>query len=211
MLIIDDRICFVHMHKCGGTSVCRAIIENVEPERLTFYGYTKEGEERSSESRKNDGVWKHSTALEIKERLGDDYWNKLEKRVFLSTRDPWERVASFFFYAKRHFERDPSKYPFIEDMSFTDFVLEAKFPKETILKFIQDNKGNRLVDELIDFNHLEEQTIELLSKYGIEIPKVEKLNANPHTIDYRQLYGSREKRFVTMFFQREINRLGFKF
>ena len=204
MLILDEKHLFVHMHKCGGTSICRAIIDKVEPERVDFFGYTSEGEKRSSASKSSGGAWKHSTARAIRKWMGEERWGKLENVVFASVRSPFDRAASFFFYAKRHNQRDSNKYPMIANSSFTDFIFEHQYPKDTIHSFVEDSDGICLVNHFINFEEIENSFNQVCEEIGIGHFDLPELNSNPSAINYDFMYGKREHMLISKMFRREI-------
>ncbi|MFS2316944.1 sulfotransferase family 2 domain-containing protein [Maricaulis sp. D1M11] len=204
MLILDEKHLFIHMHKCAGTSVCRAIIDQVEPERVEFFGYTVEGEQRSATSKRNGSVWKHSTAQRVRKWMGEERWANLENVVFASVRSPFDRAASFFFYAKRHNLRDKKKYPMIADSSFTDFIFEHQYPKDTIHSFVESGDGTCLVNHFLKFDDIENSFNQLCEEIGIGQFDLPTLNANPSVVNYDFMYGRRERMLIAKMFRREI-------
>ena len=119
MLIIDNKIVIAHMKKCGGTSVCKGLIETLPAERIQYLGYTAEGEQRSAKSRRKGGLWKHSTASEIVSSLKRD---RGDLTVYLVSLRPWQqRVASFYHHARRY-NAEMGKYKWVKGMSFSKFL-----------------------------------------------------------------------------------------
>jgi len=86
MLIIDNKIVIAHMKKCGGTSVCKGLIETLPQERVQYLGYTAEGEQRSARSRRKGGLWKHSSATDIVKNVPQA---RADLTVYLVSLRPW--------------------------------------------------------------------------------------------------------------------------
>ena len=58
------RFIFIHIRKCAGTSITRAMAPLLGEQDLVI-GCTTEGERLEKENLKNGGLTKHSTAKEI--------------------------------------------------------------------------------------------------------------------------------------------------
>ncbi|MCV6585530.1 MAG: sulfotransferase family protein [Marinibacterium sp.] len=210
MLIIDDKVAIVHIKKCGGTTVCRALMESVPEDRMQAFGYQKEQVQASKTIPKEDRLWKHSMTCDLKRIKGDAYFKGLD--VFcVSSRDPWSRAASFYFYAKRHNEKDPTKYPRMKDMSFDEFILGDHFARESLYDYAHDPEtGECLVNRVLDFDNLDQETIDLAKTYGWPEPVMTRRNANPEEMDYLALYNKETSDHIGAVFAKEIEWLGFK-
>ena len=86
------KFIFVHPHRCGGTSVTRALLPYLGT-KDEVYGCEKEYEILSEENRvknidchgneQGKNPWKHSTAKWIKEYTGKKIWDTYFKFVFV--------------------------------------------------------------------------------------------------------------------------------
>jgi hypothetical protein len=189
MLIIDRKIVIVHMRKAGGTSFCRGLIDLLPPERVEFYGYTKEGEARSKEGNRAGGLWKHSTAREIFAKTG---LRKDRTKVFLISLRPYpERVASFYFYCQRHHERNRAKYPWIDGLAFSDYLRSPRVNDDTVPDFALAEDGSLLVDEFVPYDEIGQAYRKLCAELGFPRQRLPHLNANPDQVrDYRACYSA---------------------
>ncbi len=208
MLLIDNRILIVHMRKCGGTSFCSGLIDLLPPERLFFLGYTPEGEERSARYRRRpEGVWKHATAETILKGLHLD--RKALDIYLLSVRPWWERVASFYFHALRYHQKDPAKYRWVKDMSFSDYLHSEHRNNERITDYACGADGEVLVDHLVPFDDLDGAYGRLCEDLGFPGQKIPHVNFNRlkgkaiTDGNLRGLYSAADWAFVEPYFAEE--------
>lgn len=204
MLVIDGEILILHMKKCGGTSFCRGLIDQISDTRLEYYGYTSDGEVRSQSSKAAGGVWKHSSALEARQHFGPERFAQMEK-WFVSTRPYWERVASFYFYAKRHNQRDPGKYPFAGELSFAEYIRSRHMLSETVNDYVCDEAGNCLVDRIVRYDDLGKIYRRLANRFGAENPTIPNRNRNPVKTDYLSDYNGEDWAHLARKFKSEID------
>lgn len=91
----SHRFVFVHLHKCGGTSVERALSTQMAWNDLIL-GSSRYGEKLQQIYKPEYGLDKHSTAAEIKNVIGDELWKSYF--TFATVRHPFDRVVSFYSY-----------------------------------------------------------------------------------------------------------------
>lgn len=166
MLIVNDRIVIAHMKKCGGTSVCKGMIESLPPETIDYWGYTAEGEEKSALSRRRGKVWKHSPVADILQKLSR---KREETQIYLvSVRPWWDRVGSFYFHAKRYNRMSGEKYPWVTDMTLSEFIRSKYMADvERLDRFCSDADGNLLVDHFVDYTRIAEWYREFMASLGV--------------------------------------------
>jgi len=137
----SHQFVFVHIHKCGGTSVGKALSSCCGPED-TALGYRR----FITKSFKGD-LNKHSHADHIRKVIGEKAWNSYFKFAFV--RNPYARTASFFTWAEsllnsvsgiRRFippfsllRKEIYTYPvvraFIQTNNFSEFIRHPEFHK----------------------------------------------------------------------------------
>ena len=210
MLLIDSRILIIHMRKCGGTSFCTGLIEQLPPERVFYLGYTPEGEKRSAEYRRRPGqVWKHATAATIIKGLKLDP-AKLEIHL-LALRPWWDRVASFYFHAQRYHHQDGRKYPWVDNMSFSEYLRSTHLNTDRLTDYACALDGSCLVNHFIRFDALDDAYRRLCAELGLHGQGIPHLNANSvkeHSIgdkELRALYSPADWEVVQPYFQPEID------
>jgi hypothetical protein len=170
MTIISNshRFVFVHLHKCGGSSVETAYQPHARWNDLVL-GSTTEGEALQGVYQKLHGLHKHNTAAELADRLPeiwDDYW------TFSMIRHPAATYESFYRWihkilsyhgatndmtldevkrrvlageVKRPFMAYEVTRPFCRADDFSDFV--RRFSKKSTLGTLFDrlSRGGRLI------------------------------------------------------------------
>lgn len=173
MLIIDDKIVIAHMKKCGGTSVCKGLVETLPKARIDFLGYTPEGEERSAASRRRKGLWKHSPVQDIVDKTPLPRENLTIYLV--SLRPWWDRVASFYFHAKRYHRKTGHKYPWVKDMAFSAFLRSPYIEEiECLDVFSGGPDGQPLADVYVPYSSLSTWYTTLATELGypsVELPE----------------------------------------
>jgi len=205
MLLIDKKILIVHMRKCGGTSFCRGLIDLLDEERIFYLGYTKESEGRSSASHKLGGPWKHSTANDVITKMDLDP-SALEIYL-ISLRPHWERTASYYYYAKRHNQRNPAKYVWVNDVGGLSGYLESRFAlRDTVPQYACDDEGNTLVDHFVRFKNIGTAYAQLCSRLGFDGEVIPALNQNPASApDYKSMFSEEDLRKMRKRFRSELD------
>lgn len=202
MLVIDGKIVIAHMKKCGGTSVCKGLIEILEPDRLEYFGYTTMGEKKSAVSRRRGKLWKHSSAAEIVEKLPQ---KREDLTVYLiSLRPWWQRVGSFFFHARRY-NKIHGTYKWIEGMNFSSF-LRSKYIDE--VEQLDVFSKNGAVDFFVDYTRLSDWYTSFASDLGHPegiLPSYNLGNSTEH--DYRDLFSEDDMKLMSARFAGEIHML----
>jgi hypothetical protein len=96
----SKKFVFVHLHKCGGTSIERALDEEMQWNDIVL-GSTEYGEKIQKLYQNRFGPYKHSSALEIKKLIGNPLWE--EYFTFSIVRHPIDRIVSFYEYLKTYY------------------------------------------------------------------------------------------------------------
>jgi hypothetical protein len=91
----NRRFVFIHLHKCAGTSIERALGPCLRTNDLVL-GSTKSGERNQAFFRKLTGLNKHSPATLALKVMGEDTWRAWF--TFAIVRHPVDRLLSLFTY-----------------------------------------------------------------------------------------------------------------
>lgn len=151
--------------------------------------------------------------------------NQENRDYFGVVRNPWSRVASRYFYAKRKcikWRPDDPRRVFVEKSSFKDFVMfqpSFDIPQHPgkpwlgpfanwfdQLDWLSDGNGI-VVAQCLRFEHLGDDLCEFLGRQ-INLPVS---NRSSHSIDYRKLYTPDMYDAVLKRHQRDIDYFGFDF
>lgn len=95
LILASHRVIFIHLHKCGGTSVEQTLAPLLRWNDLLL-GSTEAGEALSRVWERHFGLGKHSSAAEVDKVVGTAFWS--ECFTFATVRHPCERAASLFNY-----------------------------------------------------------------------------------------------------------------
>jgi len=177
---------FIHINKTGGSSVEKAL-------HLTF---------------------QHRTAQEKRAELGEDAWRR--KFVFSVVRNPWDRVASHYFFRVKTNQTELGG----GRMGFNEWVRRAygendpdvyDRPKMFMpqIDWIVDEEGNVIVDFIARFENLQ-------SDFEVICRRLRVRASLPHLKssgkgDYRGHYDNESIAVVRRWFQRDIARFGYHF
>jgi hypothetical protein len=205
MLVYQNKLILIHMQSCGGTSVGRALLNALGHSNTEYYGYDQTGEERNTQQLAAKKIlWKHSTALECQQALSSNVWKQALK-VFVSLRNPWERVASWYQYCLKRAQVAPDHAYLqrVASLSFHQFVMEKHFMRRDVLDFICDPKGNVLVDIIMNITDLQKGMNEVTERLGIPQITIDQHNVNKHS-SLTPVYTPEEHEFIQTFFKHEI-------
>ena len=93
----SQQFIFVHLHKCGGTSVERALGDRLMWNDVML-GSSPYGEQLQQLYKPKFGLDKHSSAADIKALVGDELWDSYF--TFATVRHPFDRIVSYYSYIK---------------------------------------------------------------------------------------------------------------
>jgi len=177
---------FIHINKTGGSSIEKAL-------RLTF---------------------EHRTAQEKRDELGENAWHR--KFTFTVVRNPWDRVASHYFY------RVKTNQTGLGDghMGFNAWVRRAygenapdvyDRPKMFMpqVDWIVDEEGNVIVDFIARFENLQSDFEAICRRLRLHasLPHLKSSGKG----DYRGHYDNESIEVVRHWFQRDIALFGYQF
>ena len=212
MISHKHKFIFIHIPKCGGTSVEQALLKNegIPEERILKWNLT---EEEQQEYR----MWYKYGGIDVQHRKIDQYKTENEKKYFTFTfvRNPWERFLSEYFYIKKvdgcDCEDFNKKYPtfkhfvknngikccyYAHDFPQIDFVFNSNHGKLT-------NFVGRCEDMQYDFDYV-------CGK--LKIPKTKLPNRNPTKHKhYTEYYDDETRQIVAEKYAKDIKYFGYKY
>ena len=176
---------FIHIPKCGGTSVERAL---------------------------GLAVLNHDTALERFHALGEKRWR--ERVTFSVVRNPYARLASSYFYLHQptHTAMSELREEFrFWLFRWQSAQQENALPDalNTQCWWLSDEKGRSLVAITCRLEDIENDIQPVAKSLGREI-NVQKLKENPLSIDYNDLYTPATRDMIKDLYKEDFERFGYE-
>ena len=210
MISYDLRCIFIHIPKCGGTS-----IENViwpHPEDLTeanlWMGFTSK-----YRNKYQTGGLQHLLASQVRLEVGLDIFNSFYK--FTIVRNPWNRTVSQFAYMQSR----PDLMDFIGMQPKTEFktylgLIQKKQHVQWMPQtdFILDKDGTLLVDRIGYLESIEKDSSEIFDIIGAYAERSKIFHANRSQRKSLDHYYDQESiEIVSEIYSRDINYLKYSF
>ena len=210
MISYDKRCIFIHIPKCGGTS-----IENViwpYPEDLTeanlWWGFVSK-----YHNKYQTGGLQHLLARQVRSEVGLEIFNSFYK--FTIVRNPWDRIVSQFAYMQTR----PDLMDFIGMQPETEFkaylgLIQKKQHVQWTPQtdFILDQDGTLLVDKIGHLESIEKDSREVFETLGVCREQAAILHANRSKRKSLDHYYDQESiEIVSEIYSSDINYLNYSF
>ena len=228
----SNRYVFVHIRKCGGTSLTHFLHDSMNWNDIEL-GSTEFGESIQGAYLERFGLHKHSTALEIRNTIGQPLWD--DYFTFTTIRHPLTRAVSLYTYIGEKLDRSgPRRRLFsvrrrrANDEFLTWPLAQAHSATSTFSEFIRhelfltsqgaqpmhtslcDDKGQLLVDVAVKLENLGEDLPEILSRTGAPISQLPKMNQSSHHDSMQSFYKSEsDVEHIYDFYQRDFELFGY--
>ena len=212
MISHKHKFIFIHIPKCGGTSVEHAMLlaHGLPEERISKWNLTEQEKTAYRLYYKYGGI-------DVQHKKIDQYNSEYEKSYFTFTfvRNPWERFLSEYFYIKKHngckcsdfensfpsfkhfaFNKGISCCWYSHDFPQIDFVLNANHGKLT-------NFVGRCEDMQYDFNYV-------CGKVGLDSFKLPNRMSSKHK-HYTEYYDEDTRQIVAEKYAKDIEYFGYEF
>lgn len=178
MICYDRKIIFIHIPKCGGTSVEDLLWPNPDQrtERNLWMG-VKYPFWRPIRNKYQTGGLQHLTADNVRKHVGDKTFNSFYKFAFV--RHPVSRLISQFKYLQK---RDDLKrlLKIKGEVSFTDYLDRISeiehvqwLPQAS---FLLDPDGKQIVDDIFKLEDLNDHVLELTERTGTDFSLLQRKN-----------------------------------
>ena len=212
MISHKHKFIFIHIPKCGGTSVEQTLLKNegIPEERILKWNLTHDEQQKFR-------LWYKYGNVDVQHRKIDQYKTENEKKYFTFTfvRNPWERFLSEYFYIKKKggcscedFDKKYSTFKhfvinngikccyYAHDFPQIDFVFNSNHGKLT-------NFVGRCEDMQYDFDYI-------CGK--LKIPKTKLPNRNPTKHKhYTEYYDDETRSIVAEKYAKDIEYFGYEF
>lgn len=148
--------------------------------------------------------YNHMSALEIRERIGEEIWNSYFKFCF--ERNPWDRMASLYFWLNKKNDDAPSMGEFL------DSDKPALLKRRGIGAYTID--GKVVVDKICRFENIQDDLDAVCEKIGIpgklELPHT-KSGHRKDKKNYRDIMTDSDRDRIAEMFKDEIELMGYEF
>jgi hypothetical protein len=203
----SHKFVFVHVPKCGGTTITRALIDSGI--KLEFHGRATE-----TQMVKYRSEWLHHiTADCLREHLTPAVWE--EYQTFAVVRNPWDLLVSYYFYHQKKFT-DPNwkgTLPpniFAPTRTFREWFWVSQLIPQCSY-YICDDRANKIVKYIGRFERLDEDYFKIASTLGFtKVRPLPRLNASVHG-GYRTYYDRAMRKRVEDVFRDDIRLFNYKF
>lgn len=187
----EPKFIFIHIPKTAGCSIQKWLHSSRLPQINTSINWDG-----------NTIANKHRTAIEYK-KMRNDYDSFFK---FAFVRNPYDRIVSFYNYAKYYCKNNET---------FEKYIFRLKNTNGWALKsqseYINNEKGNQIIDFVGKFENLYDD-LNIISKHiNIKLPKTMfHENASKHK-HYREIYTEETKSVIDTAFAIDIKKFDYKF
>ena len=204
MISHKHKYIFIHIPKCGGTSVEDALLEpRCRRRKKDLFGLP---------NKYQTGGLQHLMSSHIIEEVGEDIFNKYFKFSFV--RNPWDKMVSQYHYSTT-LREDLLNYIGISKFSsFKEYIHRVSKSKIHVqwdqqYKFLYINK-KCVVDFIGRFENLEEDFNTICDKIGIPQQQLPHKKKSKHK-HYTEYYDDETRAIVAEKYARDIEYFGYKF
>lgn len=196
---------FIHIPKCGGTSIENVIWPEPRKEEDLWMGFISK-----YYNKYQTGGLQHLFASHVLQEAGEEVFAKYFK--FTIVRNPWEKAISQYFYMGRR----PDLRDFIgmqENVSFKYYLdlirKKTHVQWEPQYQFITDSNGELIVDYVGRLESINKDMDVIFNRIGIKAT-IEHTNATKHQ-HYSHYYDDESREMVSELYSSDIRMLGYAF
>ena len=205
MISHQHKCIFIHIPKCGGTSIENVIWPEPRREEDLWMGFTSK-----YHNKYQTGGLQHLFAAHVLQEFGREIFDQYFK--FTIVRNPWEKAISQYFYMARR----PDLREFIgmkEDDSFKSYLdliqKKSHVQWEPQHKFITDVNGDLMVDFVGRLENINDDAAYIFGKLGIDAV-IEHVNATKHH-HYSHYYDEESFEMVSHMYRDDIRLLQYTY
>jgi hypothetical protein len=205
--VISDfhRCIFVHVPKCGGSSIEAVLWPGLRTEAELWMGFVDE-----FHNKYQTGGLQHLHAAQVRAEVGERRFDAYFKFAFV--RNPFDRSVSQF--ASMRERPDLRVFIGMDEDAFARYVdlIERKthVQWEPQARFLDDGDGTELVDFIGRFENFEADAKLVFARLGVDEPVI------PHVMrsergDYRDYYDQHTRAAVGRLYASDLERFGYRF
>ncbi|HJT79324.1 MAG TPA: sulfotransferase family 2 domain-containing protein [Gemmataceae bacterium] len=206
MISHEHRCIFVHIPRCGGTSIEEVLWPGPRTAADLWMGFVDR-----YHNRYQTGGLQHLLARQIEQEVGRDTFSRYFKFAFV--RNPFDRAVSQYHLTVRRAELRE----FIgmgPDASFRTYLSLIRRKKhvqwEEQYRFLTDERGNFLVDYVGRFENFETDARKVFDRLGIPVGAVphSRMNRTAHR-HYAEYYDAETAAAVRALYARDLDLFGY--
>ncbi len=196
---------FVHIPKCGGTSIEDAIWPEPRSVEDLWMGFR-----RKYHNKYQTGGLQHLYAIHIREEVGEDIFNSYFK--FTITRNPWDKAISQYFYMQkrpdlREFVGMKEDDPFDRYLDLIKNKNHVQWAPQT--NFLFDENGDEMIDFYGRLENMNGDTQLIFNRIGIDA-KITHVNVTKHK-HYSTYYTEELEERIADMYHDDIHFLNYAF
>lgn len=206
-----ESFVFVHIYKCAGTSIKRALGQH-----CPWVLRTNRRRRWATRIRplapwivpETVDLEKHAKAEEIRETLGRETFDSYF--TFSFVRNPWDWNVSHYEYildSSGHEDHET-----VRDLgsfeAFLDWLVADG--AETQTDFLTGGDGEVIVDFVGKVERIEEDLAEICQRVGIDVPDLPRANRSQRR-PYQEYYDDRTRDLMRKHFHEDVERFGYEF
>ena len=210
MISHDKKCIFIHIPKCGGTSIEDVIWpkDQGRTERDLWMGFVTR-----FENKYQTGGLQHLLGWQVREEVGHDVFGSYYKFAFV--RNPWDRIVSQFAYMQQR----PDLMDYLGMTAETEFksYLELIRHKEHVqwmpqVRFLLDHDGSVLVDRIGRLEAFSQDCAQIFAALGLTQDRLPGHANRSKRQPFQAYYPDDEAiEAVADIFSEDIGFLGYKF
>jgi len=236
----SHKFIFIHIPKCGGTSITKALIPLLGKDDIVL-GYNKptifsiinnipshinnkyiektnlhQGLRQYTRSiinkKENNGtlIRKHSRAMEIKKYIGSQNWE--DYFTFSFVRDPWDRIVSLYYWYQSYNWNDPEGLAkkIRKIPDFDGFVKSEFLQQPSCSDYICDS-GKSIVDFIGKLENFETDFKNVCNEIGLPEIQILKENISQRKRDYKEYYNEETIQLIAKKYDDDIKNFNYGF
>ena len=197
----NKKTIFIHVQKCAGQSVCK-VLRELNENHGHDWEFSQGDDERHAIMQENNALIgsnyknpRHLRAIDARKLLGAELFDESFK--FAISRNPWDRLTSWFHYLRRTAAQEKSAM--IRQMTLEDFVnYSCDYFFLPQWHWIMDEHGNQIVDKIIKMENLDTAWPDIISKFHTEVIPMYRINRSQNSKEVRELPPFSQVREVTL-------------
>lgn len=210
MIISPSRyFVFVHPPKTGGTAISLAYEERARPDDLLFGDTPKATKRQGNFNRKHPHrkLSKHATLQQAMEAVPQ--LQLAGFRVAITVRNPWDRMVSFYTWARSQ-GFDHPMIAAAKDQDFATFLSDARV-RDPFKRYGTQCYAEPASAIILRQERLAEDWRELCEILEFPAPALEKTNLSDRPRDWRAFYTDETAALIPDLFRWEVGALGYTF